>query len=174
MKKLFALFSLFLLIGAGCLGTGGGNGTQSVQENLVSGDWWLVFDLPEGWTTYAYYQSGDSDLDSVEVTRDLTDVVVQSTAQPIAEDDDVSEGEEGFVTDDYTSIRVFRYDPRTSVPEDSEDLGNNFFKRVRDDGSVAYYLVGENGKYKFVVEQEGRDLTEAEGVILSAVEVTAL
>lgn len=173
MKKLFAAMFILVLAGAGCLGGGLGGGNQ--EEQGVSGDWWLTFDLPEGWAMVSHYQSDESNPTDAEVSRDLADVVLQSTTLPIVlEGDEPEEGIDAYEDTNYTYIRVFRYDARTSVPADSEDLGNNFFKRVRDDGSVAYYFVGEQGKYKFVVEQEGQDLSAAEAVILTAQDVTNL
>lgn len=165
MKKLFAISFILLLAGGGCLSLGN-KADQQQEANQVTGAWWLAIDLPEGWGMYPYYpQSSQDALDSSAVSREMEDVVIQSSTLPIALD---AEGSE------YTYVRVFRYDPRTSVPADSEDLGGGFYKRVRDDGSVAYYFVGQNGKYKFVVEQQGRSLDEAEQVILTSKEVTAL
>lgn len=166
---------VLVLAGGGCLGIGGLGGGGDQQEQGVSGDWWLTFDLPADWEMVAHYQSDESTPTDAPIDRDLADIVLQSTPLPIVlEGDEPEEGLDAYEDTNYTYIRVFRYDARTSVPADAEDLGENFYKRVRDDGSVAYYFVGENGKYKFVIDQEGQELSAAESVIMTAQEVTNL
>lgn len=145
------------------------------DKNLVSGDWWLTFDLPEEWVVYAPYDEDQGVPQDVEVTRELNDVILQSTSLPVILDgDEPGELVTAYEDESYLYAHVYRYDPRTSVPDDAEDLGNGFYKQVKDNGDIVYYFVGENGKYRFLVEQEGQDLSELESVILTAKEVTDL
>lgn len=171
MKKLFTIFGVFLLVGGGCLGMGEQVDQPDENDGQAADGWWLAFDLPEGWVTYADYQGQDDSPQDIAITRELNDIIVQSTELPIVlEGDDLPE-EEGaqYADDDYTYIRVFRFDPRTSVPDDSEDIGDGFFKRTVGD-EVIYYYAGEQGKYKFTIEQESQDISAAEEVILTAQE----
>ncbi len=163
-KLLISSFAV-LAIGAGCLGFGG--------KEEVTGHWWLSFDLPAGWGMYMNYSKNTADPSAAVIDRKVTDVVLQSTTKPVvlpgkSAGSDVTD----FVDKDFTYIRAFRYDVNlTKVPDEAEDLGNNFFKVVGEKGTV-YYLKGQYGIYKFTVTQVGQELSVAEQVILSAVEVT--
>lgn len=168
MKRIFIIAFALLLIGIGC-----SNVEQVEEEPSVEGDWWLVFDLPEGWVQLPDYTLDFPEKRLLPIDRTMTDIILQSTDLPIAlEGEEPTDELENYVDDDYTFMRIYRYDPRTSIPEDAEDLGNDFYKHVRDDGVIRYYFIGEHGKYRFYPEQEGHTLDQAEAVILSAVEVT--
>lgn len=152
----------FSLLGFGC---GGGSSASEV------GPWWLSFDMPSGWAMYANYSKSIADPSTLNIERKLTDVIIQSTTLPIVLPGK-SAGDEvtSFVDKDFTHIRVYRYDVNlTKIPGDAEDIGNGFYKLAKDD-KVTYYLKGQYGNYKFVITQDGRDIAEAEKVILSAVE----
>lgn len=155
-----------MAIGAGCLGFGG-------KADVVAGPWWLSFDLPAGWAMYDNYSKNVADPSVALIDRKVTDVVLQSTSKPVVLPGK-SAGTEvtDFVDKDFTFIRAFRYDVNlTKVPDAAEDIGNGFFKLVNDKGTT-YYLKGQYGIYKFVTTQVGQDISVAEKVILSAVEVT--
>ena len=167
MKRIFLGALTLLLIGAGCFAG------EVPEEPGVQSDWWLAFDLPEGWAELPDYSLNFPEQRLLPIDRDMTDIILQSTNLPIVlEDDEPTDALEEYVDTDYTFMRIYRYDPRNSIPDDAEDLGNGFFKHVRDDGVIRYYLVGEHGKYRFYPEQNGHSLEQAEEVILSAVEIT--
>lgn len=167
-KLLISAFAVIAL-GAGCLGFG-------EKSNVVAtGPWWLSFDMPSDWEMYTSYSKNIADPATEKIDRKATDVVLQSTNKPIVlpgktAGTDVTD----FVDKDFTYIRVFRYDVNlTKVPDDAEDLGNGFFKVVKDT-SITYYLKGQYGIYKFVTTQVGQDFSVAEKVIMTAVEVTGI
>jgi len=163
MKKIFATLFLVLLVGAGC------TGATSTQEDLSP--WWLTFDLPDDWGMFTYYKAAKESPNAAGISRELNDVVIQSSTLPIFLDGaEVPEDVTEFVDEDYSFVRVFRYDSRTSVPDEAEDLGNGFFKEVEEDGDVVYYLRGVHGKYKMILEQEGQEVEDVERIILSAQE----
>lgn len=167
MKKLlFALVGVVLL-GAGCFG-----------GKTVEGDWWLAFDLPNGWVMTQDYavRNEDTDQFSLDVSREDAEVVLQSTDQPIL----FVNGE--YSTNDFSRIRVLQLDQSRIIPRDAEDLGDGFFKEdmcATDEGEncgeygqFRYYLETETAKYQFIVEHAGDTANETEDVILSAQPVT--
>lgn len=178
MKKvLFGLFALVLL-GAGCMPTA-----------KVQGDWYLAFDLPQDWVMVRQYNP-TSELAPVAegITRDLSDIVLQSTPANVyvspgylPNEEDLGEGvtRDDLKTDDFTSIRVLKLDARRVVPSEAEDLGGGFYReQLCEDGgecqiggksNYQYYFVSEAGeKYQFIIVQQGQELKVAEEVILSA------
>ncbi len=172
---LVAAFSL-VLVGAGC------SGGEKTDNKVVEGDWILAFDLPEEWVMVAQYDAtGDGINLEKEITRSDSDVVLQSTNQSIlngsgAVPDDLDM--ETVVTENFVEINATHLDARRVVPSEGEDLGNGFSKlKLCEDGgdcqngsssNYEYYYQTEEEKFKFTIDLNGRELTEAENVILSA------
>ena len=161
LRVLTGMFA-FSLLGFGC------SSGSSVSQ---SGPWWLSFDLPSGWEMYAGYSKNVVDPSTLSIDRTMTDVVIQSTKLPIvlpgktAGKDVVS-----FVDKNFSYVRIYRYDVNlTKIPEGAVDMGKGFSK-VEKDGKTTYYFKGQYGNYKFVVSQEGQDLSTVEKVILTAKE----
>ena len=170
MKTLYKLiFTVFALVIVG----GGGLGTGNSSKEATDTRWWLSFELPDGWVMYGNYTKNNADPSTRTIDRQNTDVVIQSSTLPIIlPGKSAGEGVTSFVDADYTYIRVFRYDVAlTKVPDDAEDLGDGFYKATKED-ITTYYLKGQYGIYRFITTQVGRDLSEAEKVILTAIEVT--
>lgn len=169
-KKILVTSLSLLLLGAGCLGSTGD------QAEQVSGDWWVAFDLPAEWVMYAHYPETDPSPELTEIDRELTDVVLQNTTLPIVfEGQEPNENVPEYTDQDYTYIRVLRYDVGlTRIPDEAVELENGFLKRERTDKPVEYWLPGEYGNYRFMVTQDGQDLSAAEEVIFTAEEVTEI
>lgn len=173
----------FLMLGVGCKPISQvatiddvPNSGVSVDKpaEVVSGSWYLTFNLPKDWVMVPQYDEGvQKDVTSVPVTSDMSDVIVQSTNKIIALTGSSELEKDSFVTDDYSYIRAFRLDKHSVIPAEATDLGNNFFK-LEKGVNATYYLKGKGSNYKFVVYYDGVNLSEAEKVIVSAKEVTAL
>lgn len=173
MKKLMFMGAFLLaltLTGAGCLG---GN----------SGDWFLTFKLPAGWTMAA--PATESSLAGVpggEITRDLPEVVLQSTSDAIytsakEPSDKLKELFDTFVTEDYTYIRVLRLDESRLIDSDAEDLGGGFYRFMRCDGECVdrarhaydyYFEDSAENKYQFIIFSDSADVDDAIDIIRSA------
>ncbi len=153
MKNIIFSVLGLLLIGAGCLG-----------GKSVEGDWWLAFDLPTDWAMASAYDltSESPDSFSLDVNREMDDIVLQSTVNAIQKVD----GE--YTPNDFAHIRVLRLDDRRIIPSEAEDLGNGFFKESDEN----YYLETETGKYQFKIIMQGSAGQSVEEVILSAQAVT--
>jgi hypothetical protein len=180
MKK--ALFGLFILvlIGGGC-----------VFNRPVEGDWFLAFDMPEGWVMVKSYMLGSEAIPINDaITRDISEIVIQSTSKGVyystgSMPDELTLQRIGEIeTENFSYIRVLKLDDRRIIPSDAEDLGDGFSKlKICDDGGECtaggrynydYYLQTENGKFQFLITLKGHDIDEAEDLILSAQEVTIL
>lgn len=179
MKKalVFAVFGL-ALVGAGCTAEPVapvetvGDGTSVKPQEKVEGVWHLAFDLPRGWAMVPQYDEDQEHAPANNpVNNQMTDVVVQSTVKPIALSGQSDLPDGAFVTDDYVYIRAFRMSKSSVIPAEATDLGNGFARLVQG-VNATYYLKGDFANYKFVVYYDGKDLSEAEGVIVSAKEVT--
>ena len=141
---------------------------------VVTGSWYLNFDLPKDWVMVApYNEAVPNDITKVPVTSDMTDVVVQSTNKIVALTGSSDLEKDTFVTDDYSYIRTFRLDKHSVIPAEATDIGNGFFK-LEKGVNVTYYLKGKGSNYKFIVYWDNADLKVIEKVVTSAKEVTAL
>lgn len=161
MKKIVLGLCSLVLIGAGCA-----PGSTQVADS----DWWLALDLPEDWVMVAHYGDKVPDPTSVAITSAMSDVVVQSTALPIElEGEQLDETIEAFVSEDYTYIRIFRYDDRKVIPSEATDLGDGFYYDDSGEGE-SYWYEGEYGKYRFHLTIDSQDRETASDVILSAQE----
>lgn len=177
MKKLFAALAFVVLLGGGCVG-----GEKAPE--VVTGDWYLAFDLPEGWVMIPNYDDGDAAVTSEAVTKETADIALQSTSKTIVFDAEAPEGVE-VETGVATKIVVYRLSSRRSIPDEVEDLGGGFFEQHFECPSGAecdprtsfstYYYVGTVDKYQFKVSathNNNETSAQAESVILSAKEVT--
>lgn len=174
---LMGALAALVLVGAGCLGS-----------KEVEGKWRLAFDLPEGWIMAEAYRA---DLDEVvtvstEVTRDASDVVLQSTALPVyaggvKPQDSVDA--RTYITEDFTLIQVYRLDESRVIPSKAEDLGEGWYRlklcEIGEDCTLYgqynydyYYRSPLAGKYKFSIATDGQDVERAIAVIRSAQAVT--
>jgi len=186
MKKpiIYALCAL-LLVGFGCSSSPADDETTSD----TSSDWWLGFDLPEGWVMVRHYSWDQLISEQEPIDTSLTDVVLQSTDKNIIQssgwwpDDEQFEelgGEDQFTGEDYTHIRVVRFASNSVIPSEAEDLGDGFYRvemceegedcTIGGSSRYEYYLELEDNKYKFYISQRDQDLSVAEEVIFSAVE----
>ncbi len=177
-KAIFGLFALVLL-GAGCM-----------PAATVEGDWFLAFDLPDGWVMVREYNMGGEAVPVDEgVSREISDIVLQSTSSHIytssVELDEEALAMTGeIVADHFTYIRVLKLDDRRVIPSESENMGDGFYKEDMCEGVESceleradryrYYFETDTSKYQFLVTQAGQEIEEAEGVILSATEVTVI
>ena len=118
---------------------------------------------------YSGYSKNVVDPSTLSIDRKMTDVVIQSTNLPIVlPGKTAGKDVTSFVDKDYSYIRIYRYDVNlTKMPSDATDLGNGFSK-VEKDGKTTYYFKGQYGNYKFVVVQDGQEISVAEKVILTA------
>ncbi|MBT3230719.1 hypothetical protein HN358_02975 [Candidatus Uhrbacteria bacterium] len=178
MKKVFLGLFALVLLGAGCM-----------PSTAVEGDWFLAFDLPNEWVTVRQYQL-DSEPVPIEegVSREISDIVLQSTSANVYSSSGYMPETEAFQAlgdvnmDDFTYIRALKLDERRVIPSESEDLGDGFYRlKLCEDGDECqiagrlnydYYFVTEDSKYQFMVWQQGRDMDDAQDVILSAEVVT--
>lgn len=167
-----------VVVGGGCVAAPVGpvetstDGTSVKAREKVEGVWHLAFDLPNGWVMVPQYDEDDvADPTTRTIDNQMTDVVLQSTAKPIAlaGDSDLPEGT--YITDDYTYIRAFRMAKSSIVPAEAEDIGKGFHRLIQG-VNATYYFKGDYANYKFVVYYDGVDVSEAEKVIVSAKEVT--
>ncbi|MCG2687536.1 hypothetical protein L6260_01910 [Candidatus Parcubacteria bacterium] len=178
MKKvLFSLLTLVIL-GGGC----------TALPKTVQGDWYLAFDVPNGWVMVEPYLVGSQAVPNSEpITRDTKDVILQSTSKGVwTSANEPSEETLALIgeveTEDFAFVRVLKLDDRRVIPSEAEDIGNDFYKlKLCDDGgdcqangryNYDYYLATDSGKYQFIVTLKGQSIDEAEDVILSAQEVT--
>ncbi|MCH8049328.1 hypothetical protein IH979_01290 [Patescibacteria group bacterium] len=173
MKTKLLISALALvLIGAGCFGAVTPSQEETPEE--ITGNWWLRFDLPEGWVMAPDYGEGNAVPSSDSITPDMTDIVLQSTSKSIVireVEPDILEEE--VETENFTYIRVFRLAERRSIPDEVEDLGNGFYREKVSEGEYEYYLETDVGKYQFIIPQRKQELSVAEEVIFSAKQVTA-
>ena len=158
MKRLlFAAFAL-ILVGAGC--SGGGSGTTQTQA-----DWWLSFDLPDGWVMVDHYGGGEESMPTADtIAARSTDVVIQSTDVPISVDGEVADSWETYVDSDYAYIRAFRYTTLRPVPDDAVDLGNGFYRDDNWTNGTGYWFPQEFGNYLFTIELDGEDYSEEQAL----------
>ena len=182
MKRLLLFLVSFSLIGAGCIAQ------EPKLQEAQAGDWYLAFDLPDGWVMSPQYKLGEEDPSPSDVNRDLKDIVLQSTVKSVFTSSGmiseqasarVEAGE--VITEDFVSIRVLKLDSRRVVPSEAEDLGDGFYKlQICEDGgecqlggqfNYQYYYVNGEDKYQFLIAYQGEAITQAEEVILSAVPV---
>lgn len=186
MKKLFATFAAALvLLGAGCADRI--PLISDPEPETVSGNWVLVFDLPEGWVMVEDYSEPRTTpaFPSLDVTHDQPDVIIQSTSKAIVAGGiapDASVDAATYVSSDFTQIRAFHLDERRIVPSEAEDLGDGWYRlKLCEDGedctiygqhNYDYYYVTETAKYKFSITTNGQDVSDAVDVIQSAQEVT--
>lgn len=181
---LVGMMAVLVLMGAGCansLPLVGGSDT-------VEGKWRLAFNLPEGWAMLKDYDEpiNKEIVPSEDVTRDLSDIIVQSTSKAIVgggikPDSDI--GTDTYVSSGFAKIHVFRLDERRIVPSEANDLGEGWYSvKLCEEGedctiygqyNYDYYLVTESGaKYKFNITTNDFDVQSAIDVIMSAKEVT--
>ena len=156
MKKLLLLMIGLVLVGAGC------------GQKTVDSEWRLGFiEADENWHLVSAYRDRDN-LEELqdELDYDSVDAVIQTTPNFIftGEVPEDTSGYGDFVTEDYIKITMERMDPRRNLPRDAEDIGKGFYKV----SETEYYLELADEKYRFLVELEGRDASEAEALILSA------
>lgn len=158
-------------MGAGCSAATTDDATTDVSNADNDPQWWLSFDLPEGWVRVAHYGSGKVEMPSDEaITATSTDIVLQSASEPISIDGQVSENWTVYVESDYAYIRVFRYTALRPVPDDATDLGNGFYETTFYD-DLAYWFPQEFGNYLFTVKTDGeQDMSVIEDIIFSAQE----
>ncbi len=156
-------------------------------EKIVTGDWYLTFDLPTDWVTLAPYQRPNTEatVTSAEISLALNEVYLQTTDKAIVIGGIVPEAAVSIdsyvlLMPDHSQIRVSRLDPSRIIPGEAEDLGNGFFKvKLCEDNADCqiygrhnydYYLETDEAKYLFV--SFGQDTDEMEDIILSAKIVT--
>lgn len=182
MKKLLLASFAIVLVGAGCFG---GGGEEKKAPEVVEGDWVLALDLPDEWVMTSPYKDGESiNLDN-KIEKLDAEVYLQSTNLTILRGGNLPEELEesgSYVTDNFVFITVTHLDERRIVPSEAEDLGNGFSKldpcdEVEDCGgagapAMKYYLQTETGKFQFNAHVRGHELSEAEAVILTALETT--
>jgi len=168
MKRIILGFFALVLVGAGC--ASGGVTTQTPTDV----NWWLSFELPEGWVAVDHYGGGALERPSADgIGARTTDIVVQSTELPILleGDGEPSGNWTEYIEQDYTYIRAFRYSSMRPLPDDAQDLGNGFYS-AEWYGQTAYWYPAEFGNYLFTVELngEGQTVERAEEVIFSVQE----
>lgn len=171
MKKLFAMATMMVfLFGAGCANDAPVD-EGSADGEVTSGSWFLEFDLPSGWVMVPKYnENTDAHPTSKAVSRELIDVLVQSTDKPIALSGSSDLPAGSYVTEDYTYIYVLRLADGAMIPDFADDVGDGFF-RLSEGVNTAYFFQSGAVIYKFVVYQQGQDPAVAEGVVKSAKEV---
>lgn len=173
MKKLMFMGAFLLalaLTGAGCLG---GN----------SGDWFLTFNLPGGWTMAApATESSLAGVPGAEIARDFPEVVLQSTQDAIylgskEPSDSLNELFDTFVTEEYTYVRVLRLDESRLIDSDAEDIGGGFYRLQRCDGECTdetrhaydyYFEDAAENKYQFIIFSDTDNVDGAIDIIRSA------
>jgi len=185
MKKLLAgVATALVLVGGGCAD----NIPLIGGVDTVEGKWRLAFDLPQDWVMVEDYDSPRSEIvtPSLEVTRDLSDVIVQSTSKAIVSggvSPDSEVAEDSFIGSDFTQIHVYYLDERRIIPSEAEDLDGGWYRlklcEAGEDCTIYgqynydYYLVAASGsKYKFSIITNNQDPQAAVAVIMSAKEVT--
>ncbi|MCR4312574.1 MAG: hypothetical protein NUV56_04810 [Candidatus Uhrbacteria bacterium] len=185
MKKLLiGTAAALLLLGAGCASRipilGGGDS--------VEGMWNLAFDLPEGWAMVRDYEAPRYSMvvPTEDVSRDHTDVIIQSTTKAIVTggiSPEATVDAATYVGEDYTLIHAYRLDQRRVVPSEAEDLGDGWYRlKLCEDGEDCmiygqynyeyYFIAGSGAKYKFSIITEGQDPARAIETIQTAKEVT--
>lgn len=185
MKKLFIGSLALVLLGAGCFGAG-----QEPEPEVVTGQWHLNFDLPEGWVMTDYYSDGDVVDLNANITAEDTDIYVQSTDKTILRGGAAVGAIEDLTEDqlegqDYLLIHVLRLSTRRVIPSDGEDIGSGIMKvQVCEDGEDCriggaatheYYYQSETNPYQFKVYHVGSyTLEDAEDVIKTLEEVTQI
>ncbi len=180
MQKLFLSLGAVMLLGAGCLNLGG--------DKVVSGDWYLAFDLPEGWIMADDYTAPSDervDLDR-EISGEDNEIVLQNTDKPIifgGIQPDEAVPADSYVAGSGTRIDVTRLDARRLIPDEAEDLGDGFFKlKLCEDNedctlggkdNYEYYFDAGTDKYRFeAYSSDNNQFDEVEDIIRSAQVVT--
>lgn len=175
MNKILIAASVFLLIGAGCLGIG----EKLSKKNQVSGDWMLAFDLPKNWVMVSPYAEGGKVNLENKIEKNQNEIYLQNTSDSVwfgeGSSEDVSIK---TVSEDVVQISVSKIDARRIVPSEAEDLGDGFsvVKLCEDDGTCRaggklnyeYYFVDGDDKFRFTVLEKGIDRVDIEKVIRSA------
>jgi len=150
MKKLLGLTLGIVLLGAGCMGGG---------STVAEGPWTLAFDMPDNWGMYAPYT--DVTFPGADIEKMDSEVWLQNSTETMS--------------NDTLLIKVIKLDKRRIIPSEAEDLGDGFFKDStcpsEDVCAPTYYMQTEELKYKFKIELNGHNESEASSVILSAEEV---
>jgi hypothetical protein len=183
MKRFFlAALASITFLGAGCSVAG-----IPLISSQVSGNWYLSFEMPDGWIMAKPYSEPNEEAVTVstDVNHTLNEVTLSSTSKAVVAggvkpDDTVPV--DTYVSDDFSLIHVYRLDTHRIIPSEAEDLGGGFYrlKLCEDDGdcrlggryNYEYYLVTETGKYKFTIQERGQDEQNAIDIIMSAKEVT--
>jgi hypothetical protein len=168
MKKLLLSLCAMVLVvmGAGCI-------PELGKNDGVKGDWYLAFDLPEGWIMAKEYDAPrDAAVTPVqEVDTSMKTIVLQSTNKAIVRNGQKpveTIAADTYVLENYSVIDVYKLDPRFVVSKNAEDLGNGF---VTADGK--YFLTASDGsRYQFVIKTNGQSEDVAKQIILSAKLVT--
>lgn len=171
MKKLLFAFALLLSIGAGCL---------PVANKPVEGDWYLAFNLPEGWIMVEPYHIGDDTSLETDISRENSELVLQNSDKPLCQTSGAPCPEGSIPLEgDLMRVRVMKLDSRRVLPENLEDLGKGFYRlklcednedcRIAGAGNYEYYLKADDANYKFMY---AGDTKTAEKVIKSAKVVT--
>ena len=187
MKKVILGLGLLLAVGGGCVAGGLGG------QKTVEGDWFLAFDLPNGWVMVDDYTMPYDQVVTLDHEVDRTDntIAIQNVDKPIvfsagaAPDENLPK--DSYVMGDATQIEVTQLDPSRRVPSEAEDLGDGFFKvelcKAGEDCMLGgsdnydYYFVTDNAKYKFHITSQAqtdhdKQLDQAKDIIMSAKEVT--
>jgi len=184
MKKLFILFTAFVLVGAGCLGTG------SKQSQDVEGRWSLAFDLPDGWYMMRPYTTDQGASTQSLIERLDPEVYLQDTEKTIwrgnraPQPEDITRLQEVVTDQDsYILIAASHLDSRRAIPSEAVLLANGL-KALDpcatnadcgvDAPKMQYWLETNGDKYQFNVFMTPDRLSkEAEAIITTAKAVTA-
>lgn len=164
MKKLLPFLGCLVILGFGCIGGG---------KVTTAGNWWLDFSLPKGWVMYGPAQKNYLASAKTAITRDLNEIVLQSTDNVInvhgsGVEDPATYEDKTIVNDNYVAIRVLRLDDRRIIPKEAEDLKGGLFL---DKVSNTYYYVAGESKYQFFVISKGADAAIADKIIRSVTKV---
>lgn len=182
MKKLLFVMGILLFVGGGCVSAKTLGGVQ----RTVEGDWYLAFDLPNGWVMTDVYDAprDEAVTPNQTVTREQEEIYLQTTTKAILLGgigaEDTVAADTYVALQDQTLIKVSRLDSHRVVPSEAEDLGDGFFRvKECEDGedcqiygryNYDYYLKTDGANYEF--EIYGSDTKQAENIILSAEVVT--
>ncbi len=169
MKKLLLSFGALVLVlmGAGCAWGGG------AKNEVVSGKWFLSFDLPEGWIMAGEYDAPRTNvvIPNQEVNQEMKTIVLQSTSKAVVRNSQAPGAEvsaDTYVLESYTVVDVYKLDPRFVISKSAEDLGNGF---AAADGKY-FFTASDGSRYQFVVKTNNQSDEAARQVILSAKLVT--
>jgi hypothetical protein len=177
MNKLFLGALALVLVGGGCLGAAGGS-------DVAQDDWFLSFDMPEGFVMTAPYVDGGTPV-LLEVDRDMGEIYVQSSSKhqiwggAAPEPEDIAKIGE-VESENMMKISVRLLDERRIVPSEATDLGDGFFinEFCEDETDCQlggllndeYYLVTPENNFLFRVNLRSDEYDQelAEEIIMSA------